>query len=576
MALQSCGLTEYSSAIVTESRLVTNANGEGFVLLPRLPALLSSYLEAHDSIARLRRPVILGLAALAGTATAQVNSTLQDATTFSLQYGYPLLAFEKLASGLVKSVGVNQIRHGRALNTADDTAVVKPNVDTLYSQAVFDLSHNDVIITIPGIPSSQFALFSYYDPYGNNFANTGTGNLDLAGQYLLTSLSVGTPNPGVVVNNDTSSHYEASIVSPSLYGIILIRWLVNATNLDAVHGYQDAFALQNITKSGAASVGPYLSILAGPDKSVSMAENVFNLLGELAFYTGPRERTDSQRVNSTLVAAGVSGDDAYTASSDVNLELANKTALAGALLAGKDAQTILNNGWTMSAENDTGDFGTNYALRTAVALSGYLQLKAPNAIYPSWSNASDGPASGTGGLSVGANESLLYTFSGKPPLADTGFWSLTAYNADNYLIANDLDVYALGDRSNITYPDGSQVYGTNASSIGDGKYQILLQPADVTPPTNWTSNWLPAPSGGGDLSVILRWYGAESLLTDGRYQYPVVIRQAAVRGGNSSSNGTATTGTPPVQTAGGVVSHESARWLSIFCALTVVAIVTLA
>ncbi|KAK3632290.1 hypothetical protein LTR56_016423 [Elasticomyces elasticus] len=510
---------------------------------------------------------ILALAVLAGTSTAQLNTTTQNATTFSLQYGYPLLAFEKLAPGLVNTVGINQIRHSRSLNTADDTAVVKPNVDTLYSQAIFDLSHDDVVITIPEFPSSQFALFSYYDPFGNNFANTGTGNLESAGQYLLTSLSVGTPNPGVVANNDTSAPYEASIVSPSLYGIVLIKWLVNATNLDAVHGYQDAFTLRNITKSGAPSVGPYLSSLAGSDKSVSVAENVFNLLGELAFYTGPRERTDSQRVNSTLSVAGVSGDGAYKTSNDVDLELANKTALAGALLAGKDSQTSLNNGWTMNAENETGDFGTNYALRTAVAVSGYLQLKAPNAIYPSWSNVSEGPASGTG-----ANESLLYTFSGKPPLAEPGFWSLTAYNADNYLIANDLDVYALGDRSNITYPDGSRVYGTNASSVADRMYQILLQPADVTPPTNWTSNWLPAPSGGGNLSVILRWYGARSTLTNGSYQYPIVTRQAAVRQGNSTSNGTITTGAPPVQTAGGVVSHESVPWLSIFCTLLVVAV----
>ncbi|KAK5741166.1 hypothetical protein LTR17_004106 [Elasticomyces elasticus] len=223
---------------------------------------------------------VLGLAVLAGTATAQLNTTAQNATTFSLQYGYPLLAFEKLAPALLN--------------------IVKPNVDTLYSQAIFDLSHNDVIITIPEFPGSQFALFSYYDPYGNNFANTGTGNLDSAGQYLSTSLSVGTPNPGVVANNHTSSQYKASIVSPSLYGIILIRWLVNATNLDAVHAYQDAFTLHNTSKSGAASIGPYLSSLAGLDESISMAESVFNLLGKLAFYTGPRERTDIQRVIITL------------------------------------------------------------------------------------------------------------------------------------------------------------------------------------------------------------------------------------------------------------------------------------
>ncbi|KAK5741165.1 hypothetical protein LTR17_004105 [Elasticomyces elasticus] len=102
--------------------------------------------------------------------------------------------------------------------------------------------------------------------------------------------------------------------------------------------------------------------------------------------------------------------------------------------------------------------------------------------------AADPMLSFLGELLIGANESLLYTFSGKPPLAATGFWSLTAYNADNYLVANDLDVYALGDRSNLTYYNGDRVYGSNASSVGNGVYQILLQPADATPPKNWTSN----------------------------------------------------------------------------------------
>jgi hypothetical protein len=39
------------------------------------------------------------------------------------------------------------------------------------------------------------------------------------------------------------------------------------------------------------------------------------------------------------------------------------------------------------------------------------------------------------------------------------------------------------------------------SSTGDEPFDILLQAADVQPPANWTSNWLPAPAGGGSISV---------------------------------------------------------------------------
>ncbi|KAI7072653.1 hypothetical protein KC352_g42377, partial [Hortaea werneckii] len=129
-----------------------------------------------------------------------------------------------------------------------------------------------------------------------------------------------------------------------------------------------------------------------------------------------------------------------------------------------------------------------------------------------------------------------------------GFWSITGYEGD-YLIPNPQNVYALGDRSNITYPDGSRVYGSGAqsrsnNSLSNEQFQILIQPADVAPPTNWTSNWLPGPVGGGDMSALLRWYSAQESLVNGSYAYPVVTRQSAFRNRNSTGtrgNGTVTT-----------------------------------
>jgi hypothetical protein len=195
-----------------------------------------------------------------------------------------------------------------------------------------------------------------------------------------------------------------------------------------------------------------------------------------------------------------------------------------------------NNGWSVLSPKYVGIYGTNYALRTLIGLTGYLALANPYAVYPTWANKSSGSANAF--LYLARDGAILVTFSGKPPLQEAGFWSLTAYGSDYFLIPNDRGVYALGDRSNITYSDGTRVYGASSSgSSGERTYQILLQPADVASPANWTSNWLPAPSGGGDVIAQLRFFIAKESLIDGSYQYPLVEKMSAITGGQGASGG---------------------------------------
>jgi hypothetical protein len=79
-------------------------------------------------------------------------------------YGYPLLAFEQLTPSVLALEGTNNLFHARVLDTASDSTVVKPSVDTLYSTMIFDFSQDNVVITVPDIPSDQLHLFSYYNP----------------------------------------------------------------------------------------------------------------------------------------------------------------------------------------------------------------------------------------------------------------------------------------------------------------------------------------------------------------------------------------------------------------------------
>ncbi|KAI7212443.1 hypothetical protein KC333_g7114 [Hortaea werneckii] len=472
----------------------------------------------------------------------QSNISAQDGTIFALKYGYPLLGFERLAQPLIQSVGVNNIFHRREPPNADFRDVVRPNVDTIYSTAIYDLSHNDVLLTVPLVPDDQYALFSFYDPYGNNFASVRAESGNSSGLYKLTSRE-DDETSGVATNEDLV--YQGVITSPTTYGILLVRWLLNSTNLNDIHDYQDSTYVYSLNNSLASESRPYLSDLPEPNSSASSAENVLNLVAAFAAIDEPLVASDSEHVNSNLAAAGIS-EGSWTPPDDVDLEQANTSAKASAIGAAADQAVVLNNGWSQPSPDLMGLYGTNYAFRMAVASRGYLALQKEFALYPSWGNGS-GPALAGNTFHLGPDESILYTFSGKPPLNANGFWSLTGYEGD-YLIPNPQDIYALGDRSNTSYPDGSRVYGSDAQSrsnvsMSNKQFQILIQPADVVPPPNWTSNWLPGPVGGGDMSALLRWYSAKESLVNGSYVYPVVTRQSAFRNSNSTStqgNGTVT------------------------------------
>lgn len=85
---------------------------------------------------------------------------------------------------------------------------------------------------------------------------------------------------------------------------------------------------------------------------------------------------------------------------------------------------------------------------------------------------------------------LPLTFSRKLPFISSlyGFWSLTFYGPDQYLIPNPLNIFSVGDRSNITYDDGPLIYGPGSEAGKDRSFRNLVQRTDTVPPQNWTSD----------------------------------------------------------------------------------------
>jgi hypothetical protein len=85
----------------------------------------------------------------------------------SLKYGYPLVPYIQLAFSLANATGhftTNAFYHSTTLANSSFDAVVRPNVDTLYSEALVDLSEHDMIISVPEI-DVRFIVVAYYDLY---------------------------------------------------------------------------------------------------------------------------------------------------------------------------------------------------------------------------------------------------------------------------------------------------------------------------------------------------------------------------------------------------------------------------
>lgn len=317
--------------------------------------------------------------------------------------------------------------------------------------------------------------------YGNNFANIGAVPGYIPRPRLLRRVidagAGGTP--GVDANATSAlDGYHGYVNSPTTYGIILARILFfnqSTEELETIRSIQEKLFLNTTARdtSAAPSTAPLTAELLGNTPNITSPQQQLELLARLANDNPPEAASDAANVASFLEAAGISLESGtYRKPVLVDLNLA-------ALTLNTTLQTVLLHPgvletygpqWIGVNSSLAGNYGTNYALRAYIGQVGYLALTSDQALYPSF-HAGLLPSNGLT-LTLRANESYLLKFSGKPPLADVGFWGLTLYDSAGFLIANEINRYSLGDRSNITYPDGSRVYaagGEGGSGI-DGAF----------------------------------------------------------------------------------------------------------
>ena len=147
-----------------------------------------------------------------------------------------------------------------------------------------------------------------------------------------------------------------------------------------------------------------------------------------------------------------------------------------------------------------GEFGTDYATRTAVARA---HMFAPRSTeVKQFYQDIDGAGTRLNG---GARYAVTFRSGQLPPAS--GSWSLTLYNNGHFFHPNDLHRYSLGNSPGELNMDG------------DGSITVYVQM--LPPDEGKRANWLPAPPG--EFSLCLRLYWPDAAAVDGRWTPPAVV-----------------------------------------------------
>ena len=408
----------------------------------------------------------------AAVADSETDENIWETVEDAYVYAFPLVlmdATETSATNTEEAVTgkapVNQFIHSVALANAQFRNVVTPNVDTIYSQVWYDLSEEPMVYELP--ETDRFCKVQVLDGWTNTAAV-----LDKAGAYAITLSTWEGELPEGVTRIDVPTSMAWSITRIVLSG---------EEDLPNVYAIQEKMKLMPLSdyisgdtyeppRGSYSEENDYIPV----DKVLSMDPiTFFNKANELMVKNPPAaaDKEMLEKIAAVNIGPGMEFDTSVltgdvaenwkTMLTEVRLKLIKE----GQKFSKKLGQ------WDYFGE-PIGDFNTEYAYRALVALAGLGANTVEVALYPKIEQDADGNT-------LTGEKSYLLHFESCPQVLEGGFWSVTAYGDDDFLIDNPINRYCINDRSGLQAND-------------DGSVDVILSedaPKDTT-------NWLPVGDGG--------------------------------------------------------------------------------
>ena len=423
-------------------------------------------------------PPLTAEASRACHADATTNSDADQAcvgATIAYVWGFPLVTVLRLRDRLACLTSTNTLFHARALATPTSRTVVAPNNDTLYSTTFLDLRAQPVELDLPSV-HGRYANFQLMDAYTNTFADIGTLTTGTGGgRYAV----VGPTWKGAVPAGLTR------VVAPTPDVWLLGRTEVRGSqDLPTVHALQDRYVLKPLAANGGRSdpEPPAVPAACAPSPA-PVATTGPALFDEIStdMAADPPPAADATTV-AAMAAAGIGPGRHPSTTTDpqVRAGYARALRLGPQLMLTSGNQVPTSTGWRYGKL--VGTYGTDFVTRAAVAQSGLGANLPTQAVY--FQTSTNGAR-----LLTGTTTYVIHFAPDQlPPVTLAGFWSVTMYDPQHFLVPNSMDRYSIGDRT------PGLVYGS------DGSLDLYVSAAR---PPGHGSNWLPAPAGPFLLSFRL-------------------------------------------------------------------------
>jgi hypothetical protein len=432
--------------------------------------------------------------------------------TKAYTYGYPYVMTQMTKNFMTNicevdvkngKAPINQFLHASEFPDPQFTEIVRPNVDTLYSMAWIDLSKGPLILSVPDTHDRYYVL-QLMDASTSVFASIGKRtNGTRAKNFVL----VGPDWQGNLPEDMEEVQAPTNMV-----------WIIGRTQTNGKSDYKKVRIIQKGYKLTSLDIwekkGHRIAPLCKVDASIDMhtapvdqvaamnAETFFTTLSKALSLNPPPSKRDKQ-VLVELKKIGIGGDKKFNwhlLAEDEQKGLERAAAYVQKKLVENEAGGDMVNGWHIM-RSDIGRYGTNYKQRAMVAYKGIGANLPLDALYPTAFVDSRGRQ-----LNGQYNYRIHFDADEIPPVE--AFWSITLYNDRSFLVANNLQRYALGDRDDIEFNE-------------DGSLDIYIQ---HQPPCDdeKVSNWLPSPKG--DFNLTMRLYWPDESVIDGSWEPPTIGR----------------------------------------------------
>ncbi len=441
-------------------------------------------------------------AALDVVATEDRQSAISELEAQQIfDYAYPQVIM-KISQDLMFTVPIrkrsvpNHFIHFKRLAMPQNKAVVLGNRNTLYSVGWIDLSKGPVVFEIPDM-GDRYYVMPLLDAWTNTFESFGSRTTGQKAQKYF------------IVNRDWSGEvpegYE-KVVSPT--NMVWITGRIQADSpQDAVAAgkLQDRYKLMTYAQHQGAS-DPYLDyqpeylamqVRKPVPYSLQMTAEQFydSFFGMWANNASPEEDVAMIRISKK---AGIqrSRTRKFADLSPIVQDTLRAGLKAKQTKYVKDFYdgTSQTEPWIFNRER-MGTWGTDFERRTYWAMWGLGANLVEDAVYGvSQLDETLTPLNGS-------NVYKMHFEPGDLP-PTSAFWSVTNYDEEGYLEANDQNRYSLGSNHKLKY---------NA----DGSLDFYLSNSK---PDIVDANWVPAPKG--NFKTLLRVYWPDEKILTGEWALP--------------------------------------------------------